>query len=104
MNDCAPNNPDCQAGSAQSRFQGRLRVGPRPDPDRLHAALCAQYSGSFETARRWRLERILQRQRTGSLFFELTGDRLTIRTPEQQSGILIGKRTVATLVWEREAP
>ena len=36
--------------------------------------------------------------------FELTGDRLSIRTPEQPSGILIGKRTVATLVWQREAP
>src|SRR6202020_2504176 len=30
--------------------------------------------------------------------FELSGDRLSIRTPEQPSGILIGKRTVATLV------
>jgi Lipocalin-like domain len=37
-------------------------------------------------------------------YFELTGDKLSIRTPEQQSGILIGKRTVATLMWEREAP
>jgi Lipocalin-like domain len=37
-------------------------------------------------------------------YFELKGDKLTIRTPEQQSGILIGKRTIATLVWEREAP
>ena len=37
-------------------------------------------------------------------YFELIGDRLNIRTPEQQSGILIGKRTIATLVWEREAP
>jgi len=35
-------------------------------------------------------------------YFELAGDQLVIRTPEQQSGILIGKRTVATLVWERE--
>jgi hypothetical protein len=37
-------------------------------------------------------------------YFELSGDRLSIRTPEQESAILIGKRTVATLVWEREAP
>jgi hypothetical protein len=37
-------------------------------------------------------------------YFELTGDKLSIRTPEQPSGILIGKRTVATLVWQREAP
>ena len=37
-------------------------------------------------------------------YFELTGDKLSIRTPEQQSGILIGKRTVATLMWEREVP
>jgi hypothetical protein len=37
-------------------------------------------------------------------YFKLNGDKLTIRTPEQQSGILIGKRTIATLVWERETP
>ena len=37
-------------------------------------------------------------------YFQLDGDRLSIRTPEQQSGILIGKRTVATLVWQRERP
>lgn len=37
-------------------------------------------------------------------YFDLTGDKLSIRTPEQPSGILIGKRTVATLVWQREAP
>ena len=37
-------------------------------------------------------------------YFELTGDKLSIRTPEQPSGILIGKRTVATLVWQRKAP
>ncbi|HEY1782786.1 MAG TPA: lipocalin-like domain-containing protein [Roseiarcus sp.] len=37
-------------------------------------------------------------------FFELNGDNLSIRTPEQPSGILVGKRTVATLVWRREAP
>lgn len=37
-------------------------------------------------------------------YFELIGDTLSVRTPEQPSGILIGKRTVATLVWQREAP
>jgi hypothetical protein len=37
-------------------------------------------------------------------YFEFSGDRLIIRTPEQPSGILIGKRTVATLVWRRETP
>jgi hypothetical protein len=37
-------------------------------------------------------------------YFELVGDKLSLRTPEQQSAILIGKRTVATLVWQREAP
>jgi hypothetical protein len=37
-------------------------------------------------------------------YFELVGDKLNLRTPEQQSGILIGKRTVATLVWQRELP
>jgi Lipocalin-like domain len=37
-------------------------------------------------------------------YFEITGDKLSIRTPEQQSGILVGKRTVATLLWERERP
>lgn len=35
-------------------------------------------------------------------YFDLAGDKLTIRTPEQQSGALIGKRTVATLVFQRE--
>ena len=37
-------------------------------------------------------------------YFELVGDKLSLRTPEQQSAILIGKRTVATLVWQREQP
>ncbi len=37
-------------------------------------------------------------------YFELNGDTLSVRTSEQPSGILIGKRTVATLVWQREAP
>ena len=37
-------------------------------------------------------------------YFKLVGDKLSVRTPEQQSGILIGKRTVATLVWQRERP
>jgi hypothetical protein len=37
-------------------------------------------------------------------YFELVGDKLSLRTPEQQSAILIGKRTIATLVWQREQP
>lgn len=37
-------------------------------------------------------------------YFDLNGDTLSIRTPEQQSAILIGKLTVATLLWKREAP
>jgi hypothetical protein len=37
-------------------------------------------------------------------YFELVGDKLRLRTPEQQSAVLIGKRTVATLVWQREQP
>ena len=35
-------------------------------------------------------------------YFTVDGDRLSIRTAEQASGILPGKRTVATLAWERE--
>lgn len=35
-------------------------------------------------------------------YFRVDGDKLSIRTPEQASAILPGKRTVATLVWERE--
>jgi hypothetical protein len=35
-------------------------------------------------------------------YFDLAGDMLTIRTPEQESAILIGNRTAAALVWERE--
>jgi hypothetical protein len=35
-------------------------------------------------------------------FFRLDGDELSIRTPEQASGILPGKRTVGSLVWQRE--
>jgi hypothetical protein len=35
-------------------------------------------------------------------YFALDGDMLSIRTPEQTSAILPGKRTVVTLVWERE--
>jgi hypothetical protein len=35
-------------------------------------------------------------------YFRVDGDTLSIRTPEQASAILPGKRTVANLVWERE--
>lgn len=35
-------------------------------------------------------------------FFEVHGDKLVIRTPEISSSALPGKRTVATLTWERE--
>ena len=35
-------------------------------------------------------------------YFALDGNRLRIRTAEQASAILPGKKTVATLVWERE--
>jgi hypothetical protein len=35
-------------------------------------------------------------------FFNLQGDRLTIRTPEQASAVYPGKLVVGTLIWERE--
>jgi hypothetical protein len=35
-------------------------------------------------------------------FFELEGDKLTIRTAEQASAVYPGKRVVGTLAWERE--
>jgi hypothetical protein len=35
-------------------------------------------------------------------FFVLDGNSLKIRTAEQASAILLGKKTVATLVWVRE--
>ena len=35
-------------------------------------------------------------------FFKLDGDRLTIRTAEQPSGVYPGKKVVGTLTWERE--
>ena len=35
-------------------------------------------------------------------YFSLDGDRLTIRTPEQPSATLPGKRVISTLLWERE--
>jgi hypothetical protein len=35
-------------------------------------------------------------------YFALDGNSLKIRTAEQASAILLGKKTVATLVWERE--
>jgi hypothetical protein len=35
-------------------------------------------------------------------YFALDGDKLSIRTPEQNSAIVPGKRTVGTLAWERE--
>jgi Lipocalin-like domain len=34
--------------------------------------------------------------------FVLNGDRLTIRTPEQPSGTMPGKRVTSVLLWERE--
>ena len=34
--------------------------------------------------------------------FAVEGDKLTIRTPEQPSGTMPGKRDTSTLVWERE--
>jgi hypothetical protein len=35
-------------------------------------------------------------------FFKLEGERLTVRTPEQPSGLFPGKKTVSTLTLERE--
>ncbi len=35
-------------------------------------------------------------------FFAVEGDRLTIRTPEQPSGVAPGRTIVSTLVFERE--
>ena len=35
-------------------------------------------------------------------FFKLDGDKLTLRTAEQASGVYPGKRVVGTLTWERE--
>lgn len=35
-------------------------------------------------------------------FFQLEGERLTVRTPEQPSGLFPGKKTVSTLTLERE--
>jgi hypothetical protein len=34
--------------------------------------------------------------------FRLDGDRLSIRTAEQVSAVLVGKKVVGTLIWERE--
>ena len=35
-------------------------------------------------------------------FFRLEGQKLTLRTPEQDSGAIPGKKIVATITWERE--
>ena len=35
-------------------------------------------------------------------YFALDGDELTIRTPEQPSATLPGKRVISTLQWKRE--
>ena len=35
-------------------------------------------------------------------YFSVDGDKLTIRTPEQPSAVLPGKRAISTLLWERE--
>ena len=35
-------------------------------------------------------------------YFALDGDRLSIRTPEQPSGTMPGKRVSSTLLWQRE--
>ena len=35
-------------------------------------------------------------------FFKLEGDKLTIRTAEQDDAVFPGKRVVGTLTWERE--
>jgi hypothetical protein len=35
-------------------------------------------------------------------FFKVEGDKLSIRTAEQISSVLVGKKVVGTLTWERE--
>ncbi|PAY05295.1 hypothetical protein CK489_32510 [Bradyrhizobium sp. UFLA03-84] len=35
-------------------------------------------------------------------FFKLDGDRLSIRTAEQVSSVIVGKKVVGTLTWDRE--
>lgn len=77
----------CGSPVLNDRLYRQVQAGRRQIPSEVDGAWNEVYKGSEQVR-----------------YFELTGDKLSIRTPEQQSGILIGKRTVATLVWERETP
>jgi Lipocalin-like domain len=88
--DRRPPSNDAEAAallSSMTAYTGKFRLEGNKFITQVDGAWNEVYKGGEQTR-----------------YFELSGNKLTIRTPEQQSGILIGKRTIATLVWQREMP
>jgi hypothetical protein len=86
--DRKPPANDAEAAAllrSMNAYTGRFRV----EGDRFVTTVDGAWTEVFKASEQVR-------------YFTLDGDRLTIRTPEQPSGTMPGKRAVATLVWERE--
>lgn len=71
--------------SSMTAYTGRFRVEGDKFITKVDGAWNEIYTGSEQIR-----------------YFTLDGNNMSIRTAEQPSGILPGKKTVATLVWERE--
>jgi hypothetical protein len=83
-----PPTNDAEAAallSSMNAYTGRYRI----DGDKLITSVDGAWNEIFKASEQVR-------------YFSLDGDKLTIRTPEQRSATLPGKRVVSTLDWERE--
>jgi Lipocalin-like domain len=86
--DRKPSTNEAEAAallSSMTAYTGRFRV----EGDKFITAVDGAWNEIFKANEQVR-------------YFTVDIDKLTIRTAEQPSGVLPGKRTVSTLVWERE--
>jgi hypothetical protein len=86
--DRRPPNNDAEAAallSSMSAYTGKFRI----EGNKWITSVDGAWNEVFKASEQVR-------------YFDLVGDKLTVRTPEQESAVLIGKRTVGTLVFQRE--
>ena len=83
-----PPSNDAEAAallSSMNAYTGRYRL----EGDKLVTTVDGAWNEIFKAREQVR-------------YFSLDGDKLTLRTPEQPSATLPGKRVISTVLWERE--
>jgi len=83
-----PPTNDAEAAallSSMNAYTGRYRI----EGDKVITAVDGAWNEIFKAREQVR-------------YFSVDGDKLTLRTPEQPSATLPGKRVISTLLWERE--